>query len=79
MSDRLDRIEAILERVADRLDPMTARDEVQQLQIDVVVEQTLESQAGQKALEAGERRLQQIVESLAKSVQAHCDDDRRHQ
>ncbi len=57
MSDRLDRIEAILENLASRADTT-------QLQIDVVIETQLQ--------------LQKAVNSLAKSVQAHCDDHRRH-
>ncbi|MGB7414057.1 MAG: hypothetical protein WA902_07600 [Thermosynechococcaceae cyanobacterium] len=72
MSERLDRIESILER-------MTERSEVQQLQLDVVIEQTLELQAGQRALQEEQKQLQYMLESLAKSVQAHCDDSRRHQ
>jgi hypothetical protein len=64
MSERLDRIEGILEAIAQR-------ENTQQLQIDVLIETQLELQQGQ-------RELQQALQSLAKSVQAHCDDSNRH-
>ncbi|MGF1602130.1 MAG: hypothetical protein ACFCU8_08930 [Thermosynechococcaceae cyanobacterium] len=71
MSERLDRIEGILEAISQRAG-------THQLQIDVLVETQLEQQQGQRELQQGQRELQQVVQSLAKSVQAHCDDSNRH-
>lgn len=71
MSERLDRIEGILEAIAQR-------ESTQQLQIDVLIETQPELQQGQRDLQQGFRELQQALQSLAKSVQGHCDDSNRH-
>ncbi|MGB7414293.1 MAG: hypothetical protein WA902_08800 [Thermosynechococcaceae cyanobacterium] len=82
MSERLDRIEGILEAIAQREGTqqlqIAQREETRQLQIDVMIETQLELQQGHRELQQGQHELQQALQSLAKSVPAHCDDSNRH-
>jgi hypothetical protein len=64
MSERLDRIENILEGLISLSSNTQQQIELTQQQIVVLTEQQITTQ--------------QVVQSLAKSIQAHCDDPNRH-
>ncbi|MGB7414867.1 MAG: hypothetical protein WA902_11730 [Thermosynechococcaceae cyanobacterium] len=83
MSERLDRIEALQEQTQLQIDVLV--EEVTLMQQEMRTG-SQEMRTGFQAIRATFERMQiammqtqQQVDSLAKSVQAHCDDTQRHQ